>query len=210
MWAVHGHDDHGDEDHGDEGHDHDEEEDGEHEGHAHEGEVCAILVKSKGFNEYYRLTAYYGENSQLLCINPSSVLRGVLEQVDLSARIVYILCGIILIMNIMVISVITLLNLFDARREISLMRLIGISMKRIAQLYLIQNSLIGAMAVILAMCLSHLCLSLMSGFVAGMGIVLNTWHIYPLEWAIAGLVFVISVLPTMISIWRMSGRETME
>ncbi|MBR3503267.1 MAG: ABC transporter permease [Clostridia bacterium] len=216
VWAVHEHHDDGDEDedHDHEDHevedeDHDHEDEEGHEGHAHEGEVCAILVKTKGFNEYYKLNDYYGQNSQLLCINPSTVLREVLDQVDLSARIVYLLCGIILIMNIMVISVITLLNLFDARKEIALMRLIGISMKRIAQLYLIQNSLIGLIAIALAMLLSHGCLGLMSSFVASMGIVLNSWTIYPLEWAIAALVFVISVLPTMISILHMSRQESL-
>ena len=198
VWAIHGAEEH--EDEGEE-----EDEDAE----AHEGEVCAILVKSKGFNEYYRLSDYYGQNSQLLCINPSTVLREVLDQVDLSARIVYLLCGIILVMNIMVISVITLLNLFDARKEIALMRLIGISMKRIAQLYLIQNSLIGLIAIVLAMLLSHGCLGLMRGFVASMGIVLSSWSVYPLEWAIAALVFAISVLPTMISILHMSRRESL-
>ena len=197
VWAIHG----------SEEHEHEEGDEDEEEAEAHEGEVCAILVKSKGFNEYYRLSAYYGENAKLLCINPATVLREVLDQVDLSARIVYLLCGVILVMNILVISVVTLLNLFDARKEIQLMRLIGISMKRIAQLYLIQNGITGLAAVILAMLLSHGCLGLMSQFVARMGIVLSSWTVYPLEWAIAALVFVISVLPTMISILRMSAKE---
>ena len=196
VWAVHSEGEHEGEEHGE-----------EEETEAHEGEVCAILVKSKGFNEYYQLNDFYSQNSRLLCINPATVLREVLDQVDLSAHIVYLLCGIILVMNIMVISVITLLNLFDAQKEISLMRLIGISMGHISQLYLIQNCIIGLIAVSLAMLLSHCCLILMSGFVASMGIVLNAWVIYPVEWAIAVLVFTISVLPTMISILNMSRKE---
>lgn len=198
VWAIHGSEEHEDED-----------EDEDEETEAHEGEVCAILVKSKSFNDYYRLNAYYSENSKLLCINPATVLREVLEQVDLSARIVYLLCGVILVMNILVISVVTLLNLFDARKEIQLMRLIGVSMKHIAQLYLIQNGITGLAAIALAMLLSHSCLGLMSRFVASMGIVLSAGTIYPLEWAIAALVFAISVLPTMVSILRMSARESL-
>ncbi|MBQ8972597.1 MAG: ABC transporter permease [Clostridia bacterium] len=199
VWAIHGSEEHEEED-----------EDEEEETEAHEGEVCAILVKSKGFNEYYQLSNYYSENAQLLVINPSTVLREVLQQVDLSARIVYILCGIILLMNILVISVITLLNLFDSRKEISLMRLIGISMKRIAQLYLIQNGIIGLVSVALAMLLSHLCLKLMGSLVASMGIVLSVWNIYPMEWGIALLVFAISVLPTMICILSMSRKDGLD
>ncbi len=195
VWAVHGMETH------------EEEEDEEEEAEAGEGEVCAILVRTKGFNEYYKLTGYYAENSRLLVINPSTVLREILDQVDTSTRIVYLLCGIILIMNILVISVITLLNLFDTKKEIALMRMIGISMEHIGELYLIENSILGLLSTIAAMLLSHLCLGFMNGFVASMGIVLSTWKVYSLEWAIAGTVFVISVLPTMIAIAGMSSRD---
>lgn len=173
----------------------------------HAGDVCAILVKSKSFNDYYKLMEIYGGNAALLCINPSTVLREVLEQVDLSTQIVYILCAIILLMNIVVISVITLLNMYDAQKEIALMRLIGISMRRIGQLYLIQNGLVGLAATVLALLLSHACLGLMSGFVVSMGIVLNVTAVYPLEWAIMALVFVLSVLPTMVRIRAMSRKD---
>ena len=176
--------------------------------HIH-GEVCAILIKSKSFNDYYRLMEIYDSNASLLCINPSTVLREVLEQVDLSTQIVYVLCAIILIMNIVVISVITLLNMYDAQKEIALMRLIGISMKKIAQLYLIQNGLIGLVSTILALLISHACLGLMGSFVASMGIVLSVTIIYPLEWAIMALVFVLSILPTMARILSMSRKDSL-
>ena len=176
--------------------------------HSH-GEVCAILVKSKSFNDYYKLMEIYGADASLLCINPSTVLREVLEQVDLSTQIVYILCAIILLMNIVVISVITLLNMYDAQKEIALMRLIGISMRRIAQLYLIQNGVIGLVSTIVALILSHACLGLMGRFVASMGIVLSVTSVYPLEWAIMALVFVLSVLPTMARILSMSRKDSL-
>ena len=194
VWKVH--------DHTGEEADHEEEE-------HHHGDVCAILVKSKSFNDYYKLTAVYGANAELLCINPSTVLREVLEQVDLSTQIVYVLCAIILLMNIVVISVITLLNMYDAQKEIALMRLIGISMRRIGQLYLIQNGIIGLISTFLALLLSHACLGLMGSFVASMGIVLNVNAVYPLEWGIMALVFVLSVLPTMVRILSMSRRDSM-
>ncbi|MBE5791378.1 MAG: ABC transporter permease [Clostridia bacterium] len=175
----------------------------------HHGDVCAILVKSKSFNDYFKLMEIYGTNASLLCINPSTVLREVLEQVDLSTQIVYVLCAVILLMNIVVISVITLLNMYDAQKEIALMRLIGISMKKIGQLYLIQNGIIGLISTILALILSHACLGLMGSFVASMGIVLNVTNIYALEWGIMALVFVLSILPTMIRILTMSRKDSL-
>ena len=190
-------------------HDHSEENHDEHEekNHEHHGDVCAILVKSKSFNAYSQLSAEYGENSKLLVINPSEVLREVLENVDMSTTIVYILCIIILIMNIFIISVITLLNMYDSKKEIALMRLIGIGMNKINLVYIIQNGIIGLISTILAFAASRLCLVLMGGYVSSMGIVLDMAKIYPVELMIMAVVFVISVLPTVICTVNMSKKD---
>ena len=190
-------------------HNHSEENHDEHEekNHEHHGDVCAILVKSKSFNAYSQLSAEYGENSKLLVINPSEVLREVLENVDMSTTIVYILCIIILIMNIVIISVITLLNMYDSKKEIALMRLIGIGMNKINLVYIIQNGIIGLISTILAFAASRLCLVLMGGYVSSMGIVLDTAKIYPVELMIMAVVFVISVLPTVICTVNMSKKD---
>lgn len=190
-------------------HNHSEENHDEHEekNHEHHGDVCAILVKSKSFNAYSQLSAEYGENSKLLVINPSEVLREVLENVDMSTTIVYILCIIILVMNIFIISVITLLNMYDSKKEIALMRLIGIGMNKINLVYIIQNGIIGLISTVLAFAASRLCLVLMGSYVASMGIVLDTAKIYPVELMIMAVVFVISVLPTVICTVNMSKKD---
>ena len=131
----------------------------------------------------------------------------VLENVDLSRKIVYLLCAVILVMNLFVVSVIALLSLYDARREIALMRLIGVSMKKINLLYLIQNALTGLAAMALSLLAAHLCLLGIRRFVAGMGIVLNWTRVYPLEWAILLAVFVLSILPTAVCTQRMAGKD---
>ena len=87
------------------------------------------------------------------------------------------------------------------------MRLIGIGMRKITMLYLIQNGLIGLVSSLLAMLLAHLSLGMMSDFVAGKGIVLSATTVFSLEWAILALVFALSVLPTMIRIFFMSRRD---
>ncbi len=178
----------------------------ENHDHAH-GEVCAVLVKSKSFNSYSQLSAEYSENADLLVINPSEVLREVLENIDMSTQIVYILCVIILIMNIFVISVITLLNMYDSKKEIALMRLIGIGMNKINFIYMIQNGIVGLISTLLAFAVSRLCLLLMGEYVSSMGIILDTSKIYPFEIVIMVVVFAISVLPTVICTVNMSKKD---
>ena len=194
VWATHDHG--GEEEHTQEEHEHEE-----------HGEICAILVKTKSFNHYNAVKTEYSADASLLVINPSEVLREVLENVDMSSKIVYILCIIILIMNIFIISVITLLNMYDSKKEISLMRLIGIGMSKINLLYIFQNGIIGLISTVLAFATSRICLLLMGEYVASMGIVLNSAKVYPLELAIMALIFTISVIPTVVCTLNMSRKD---
>ena len=183
--------------------------DADEEGEAHEGEVCAILVKTKSIAAYNSLSSRYSKNAGLMVINPSTVLRDVLSQVNTSTRVVYLLCVIILIMNILVISVITALNLIDSKKEIALMRMIGISMRRIREMYLIQNGILGLLSTLLSLVICHLTLGFVNAYTSGMGIVMNPMKLYGFELVIALIVFAVSVLPTVISIWRMSRKDAL-
>ena len=200
VWAIHESEEHGEE-HGDEH----EEEEGEAEAKA--GSVCAVLVKSKSLNDSYKLTEIYGDDSSKLIINPTSVLREVLKNIDTSKQIVSILCVIIVIMNIFIIVVITLLNMYDSEKEISLMRLIGISMKRINFIFIMQNAFTGFVSALASIVVSRLCLVLLSSYSASMGIVLDALKLYPAEVLIAVGVFLLSVIPTVIITYSMSRRD---
>ena len=198
-------------------HEHGEQEENSAEEHHHtHGTVCAVLVNTKnpGFamqlvEEYdgKTITADDGDNTTLQAIEPMSVVRDVLNDADDTKYIVFVLCAVILVMNIMIISIITLLNMYHSAKEISLMRLIGISMKRINLLYVIQNGIMGLCAVILAFFVSRGCMVLMNDYVESMGVVLNMSKVYAAEFLILLAVFIISVLPTVIWTFSMSKKD---
>lgn len=228
IWALHDHDGHDGHDDHDDHDDHDEhdgvheatesEDDADtdahaahaHEAHAEEGEICAVLVRSTGFSAWSQLMSAYGDSAEYLAINPNTVLREVMDNVDLSRRIVYILCAVILAMNLFVVSLIAVLNMVDSRPEIALMRLIGIGMDKVDRLYLVENALAGAAATLLALLVAHLALLGIRGFVARMGIVLNATRVYPMEWVILLVVFALSLLPTMLLTRRMAKRDGLD
>lgn len=197
-------------------HEHEEE---EHEEEHDHGEmhnmVCAVLVKAKTptdsmllVNDYDgKIVSQEDENYTLQAIEPMAVVRGILDDTNTTKYVVYALCAIILAMNIVIITVITLLNMVHSKDEISLMRLIGISMKKINLLYIIENGITGLVSVLLAFGLSRLCLSLMGDYVASMGVVLNVGKIYPPEIIILAGVWLISVLPTFICTFRMARKD---
>lgn len=204
LWDMHDHGDHDEENHDDE------------EEHHLDGSVCAILVNTKNPSYAMQLVDEYdgkiitdddGDSTTLQAIEPMSVVRDVLSDADDTKYIVFVLCAVILIMNIMIVSIITLLNMYHSAKEISLMRLIGISMKRINLLYITENGIMGLVSVILAFGVSRLCMLLMNGYVQSMGVVLNMSKVYPMEFVILAAVFVISVLPTVIWTAHMSKKD---
>lgn len=203
LWEMHDH----------EGHEEGHEEEKEHE-HLH-GMVCAIMVKTKNQNSAAAIISQYnnmiltedGETYPLQAIEPMSVMREVLDDNDNTKFIVYVLCAVILAMNIMIISIITLLNTYHSAKEISLMRLIGISMKKINLLYVIQNGIIGLVSTVLAFGLSRLCLLGMDSYVSSMGVVLNLSKVYPMELVFLVGLFIISILPTVIWIANTARKD---
>ena len=154
------------------------------------------------------ITEKDGDIYTLQAIEPMSVVRDVLNDADDTKYIVFVLCAVILVMNIMIISIITLLNMYHSAKEISLMRLIGISMKKINLLYIIQNSIMGLVSVLLAFGVSRICMILMNDYVESMGVVLNMSRVYPAEFIILIAVFTISVLPTVIWTFTMSRKDS--
>ena len=204
LWNMH--------DHGE----HEEHTEGEEHHHMH-GTVCAVIVMAKNPGVAMQLVKEYdgkiittaeGDNYTLQAIEPMSIMRDVLSDADDTKYIVFVLCAVILIMNIMIISIITLLNMYHSAKEISLMRLIGISMKKINLLYIIQNSMMGLVSVLLAFGVSRLCMLLMNDYVESMGVVLNMSKVYPMEFVILLAVFIISVLPTVIWTFCMSRKDS--
>lgn len=225
LWEVHDHGDsehvsaHSDESHTDIGESEHTGEGDEHTGkeHAHEKTVCAILLKTKNpavamqlINEYNGkvILDEDGEAHTLQAITPMDAVREVLNDADDTKYIVFVLCAVILIMNIMIISIITLLNMYHSAKEISLMRLIGVSMKKINLLYLIQNGIIGLFSVTIAFGVSRVLLVLMNDYVSSMGVVLNLSRIYFPEILILVAVFLISVIPTLIWTLVMSKKDS--
>ena len=205
LWDMHNHSE-----------EHSEHEEEKEHQHTH-GTVCAILINTKNPGYAMQLVQEYdgkiittedGDNYTLQAIEPMSIVRDVLNDADDTKYIVFVLCAVILIMNIMIISIITLLNMYHSAKEISLMRLIGISMKKINLLYIIQNSIMGLVSVLLAFGVSRICMSLMNGYVESMGVVLNMFKVYPMEFVILLAVFIISVLPTIIWTFFMSRKDS--
>ncbi len=184
VWHVH--------EHSSEEENHEEHEDGK-------GDVTAILVKTKNPVFQSTLSEELNKISGVQAINPTTVVRDVMDNIDLSKQIVYILCFVIGIMAFMIIYIIALLNMHDAKKDIKLMRLLGISKGKINGILIIQNLFVTLISIIFSVVVCRLLLLAVNGFTSSMGIVINYLKFYNEEILIIVAVIVLSLIPSFIA-----------
>ena len=175
-----------------------EEEENEYE-HEKNGGVTAILLKTKNPGFQASLSAELNKISGVQAINPTTVVREIMENIDLSKQIVYVLCFVIGIMAFLIIYIIALLNMYDAKKDIKLMRLLGISKSKINGILIIQNLVVTLVSIVLSLILCRGLLIAVNEFTSGMGIVINYLKFYNEELAIIAGIIVASLIPSFIA-----------
>ena len=178
----------------------------EHEEHNHGG-LTSILVKSKSPTDQALLKTEWSKIPGLQAITPTQVLRDSMKTIDLSKQIVFALCGIIFVMSIMLLFIITLLSAQDLKNDIKLMRLIGISSSKIYAIFTIQTSIISAISLAVSFIVSKIGLSLVNGVSTGYGLVINPAKIYPIEFTVVGVMFVITLIPIITYIAKLFRKD---
>ena len=183
---------------------HDEHEENEHEEHH---DYTAILVKTTNPGIALNMISELNKRGGVLAANPSTVLRDLLNSIDLVKNIVYVLCGVIAVMSFVIIYMITLMMMQDVRKDVSLMRLLGLQRKNIMGIIFFQNIIVSIIGVFVAFGLTRIALILTNNITASVGIVMNYSKIYSEEYLIMLAVIVISMIPTFISLKKMFERS---
>ena len=183
-------------------HEHDEE---EHEEHKHN--YTAILVKTNNPSSALNLISELNQKGGVLAVNPSTVLRDLLNNIDLVKNIVYILCAVIGIMSFVIIYMINLMMMQDVKKDVNLMRLLGLQRKNIMGIIFIQNIIVSIIGVVKAFGFTRLSLILVNTITASVGIVMNHSKVYSEEYIIMIAVIIISLIPIFVSLSKMFKRS---
>jgi len=178
---------------------------GHEESHGHEaseehhGELTAVLIKSRNPAVQANLLSEINNKSGVQAITPMQVAREIMNNVDLSKQIVYALCVVIGVMALLIIYIMALLNMHDSKKDIKLMRLIGISKGKINLVLLIQNFITTIIALILSIILCRFLLVGVNSFTSSMGIVINSMKFYTAEVFIIIGIFIFSFIPIFVA-----------
>ena len=180
VWNVHEHHDEDDvEMFSGEHTEHDENEENE-EHSEHYGEYTALLIKTRNPSAALTLIDDVNKLPGVLAVNPSTVLRSLIESIDTTTVIVYVLCAIIAVMSFIIIYMINLMIMQDLRKDIVLMRLLGLKRKIITEIVLIQNALTSLLAMILSFAFTRIALVFANNVTVKMGVVMNYRKVYRL------------------------------
>lgn len=180
----------------------------EHEEHSeHYGEYTALLIKTKNPSAALTLIDDVNKLPGVLAVNPSTVLRSLIESIDTTTVIVYVLCAIIAVMSFIIIYMINLMIMQDLRKDIVLMRLLGLKRKIITEIVLIQNALTSLIAMILSFAFTRIALVFANNVTVKMGVVMNYRKVYSGEYVILVAVFVISMIPTIFGLFKVFRKE---
>ena len=207
VWNVHEHHDEDDvESFSGEHTEHDENEENE-EHSEHYGEYTALLIKTRNPSAALTLIDDVNKLPGVLAVNPSTVLRSLIESIDTTTVIVYVLCAIIAVMSFIIIYMINLMIMQDLRKDIVLMRLLGLKRKIITEIVLIQNALTSLLAMILSFAFTRIALVFANNVTVKMGVVMNYRKVYSGEYVILVAVFVISMIPTIFGLFKVFRKE---
>ena len=207
VWNVHEHHDEDDvEMFSGEHTEHDENEENE-EHSEHYGEYTALLIKTRNPSAALTLIDDVNKLPGVLAVNPSTVLRSLIESIDTTTVIVYVLCAIIAVMSFIIIYMINLMIMQDLRKDIVLMRLLGLKRKIITEIVLIQNALTSLIAMILSFAFTRIALVFANNVTVKMGVVMNYRKVYSGEYIILVAVFVISMIPTIFGLFKVFRKE---
>lgn len=173
----------------------------------HSQDYTAILVKTNNPANALNLISELNQKGGIIAVNPSTVLRNLLNNIDLVKNIVYILCAVIGIMSFVIIYMITLMMMQDVEKDVLLMRLLGLQRKNISGIVFIQNIIVSIIGVIIAFGFTRIALVLVNNITASVGIVMNYAKIYNGEYLIMLAVIIISLIPTLFSLSKMFERS---
>ena len=224
VWVIHDHDhddcgddhDHNDHDHNDhadeEGHEHD------HDEHLHDhdheevtGELVSIILRTEGLAAHTELKSEFDEIAGVQAVNPTTVLRDLIDNLNLGRDVLFILAGIIVFMAAVVIYVTTASFVEDSKKDILIMRLLGIKRKTIFSLFVVQTVIISVVSIAISFIISYIGLHLINTFTADrMGILIDPSKHYPGEFLLVLGVFAIIVISAIISIIPVYKHDPLE
>jgi putative ABC transport system permease protein len=165
--------------------------------------VTAILIRSGNMSLGNSLLAQFKTDTIAQAVNPTAILRQLLSNIDLSKKVAQLLTYIIIAQAVLVIAIMSFLMFESNKKEVHILRFIGLSRWNIVKFVFYQNIFILFIGTVLSGVVSRLALSTANVISETMGIVIDSSKFYPDEFKVAGLILLICLLPVVIQLRKL-------
>ena len=165
--------------------------------------VTAIVIRSGNQRASTELTSEYNSKSDYQAIHPTSVMRKLTTNIDLSKQVAYLLCAIILVLSFIIVCIMTLLMLDSLKKEVRTLRFIGLNRGIITRYVLYQALILALLSIVLSRLLSTGVLYFANMLSSTMGIVLDIGKVYPVEFIIALIILGTCLSPVIFYLNRL-------
>ena len=178
--------------------------------HNHTGEVSkdeelvtAIVIRTGNQSAASEITSNFNSKSDYQAVHPTSVMRKLTTNVDLSKQVAFLLCAIILLLSFIIVCIMTMLMLDSLKKEVRTLRIIGLSRNIITRYVIYQSILLGTVSIILSRIFSIGVLYVANMLSTSMGIVLDVRKIYSMEFTIALIILLLCLSPVVLYLNKM-------
>lgn len=168
--------------------------------------VTAILIRSENMPASIEVSNKFNSDSSYQAVHPTSVLRKLTKNLDLSKQIAFLLCGIILTLSFIIVGIMTFLMLDTTKKEVKTLRFLGISGSNIFKYIVNQTVLVSIVSVSSSIILSRAVLFLSNKLSSSMGIVINFNRFYMVEIGVILVVVALCIIPSALYVNYLLGK----
>ena len=153
--------------------------------------ITALLVRSKGLNEQFLLTNELGKDTMIQAINPTAVLRKLLNTLDVGGIIVTVVAAIAVVLSIIMLFTTMLSSSLEKIKDLSILRALGANRKTVFAIILLEALIIAIIGAVIGFVIAHLSIGILGMYTASnFGLDVSAWYIAKGE--------IISILLTML------------
>ncbi len=159
--------------------------------------VTAIVIRSGSQTLASSITREFNAKSEFQAVHPTSVMRKLTTNIDLSKQVAYLLCIIILILAFIIVCIMTILMLDSLNKEVKTLRFIGLDKGIITKYVVYQSAILALASIVVARAINIGVLYVANLLSSTMGIVLDIRKIYPTEYMVALVILIICLSPAL-------------
>ncbi|QNO14689.1 hypothetical protein HYG86_07760 [Alkalicella caledoniensis] len=165
--------------------------------------VTAIIIRSGNQSAAREITSDFNSKPEYQAVHPTSVMRKLTTNIDLSKQVAFLLCSIILVLAFIIVCIMTMLMLDSLNKEVRTLRFLGLNRGIISKYVVYQVLLLGLFSTILSRLLTIGVVYVANMLSSTMGIVLDLGKVYYLEYIIGLVILALCLSPVFIYLNKM-------